>query len=256
MANKYERPFLKQVIVRIDCIAPFREHNKPLPKKLTGPILKLFPILEQKVFTIHELEIKLGETPVTKQAQGTDWYFYGKEREKHVCIGVGHMYIAYDRYDSFDSLKGEFLRTAEVLLDTYKEIQVNRLGLRYINNIELNSNDVFEWSVYLNKNLLSIFSMLEPRDKSIICRAFHNLTMNYGEFTLKFQYGMHNPDYPAPIRKKLFTLDLDAFSHGPQSVDEIRENLDRFHEKIEDLFENCISDELRTTMGVNKIGKR
>ena len=244
-----------KVIVRIDCTAPFREPNKPLPKKLTGPILKLFPILEQKVITMHGLEFKLGETPVTKREQVAEWYFYGKEREKHVCIGVGYMYGSYERYDSFDSLKDDFYRTVGALLDTYKEIQINRIGLRYINNIELNSKDIFNWSLYLNKNLLSIFNVPELNDRSIICRAFHNLTMNYGDFTLKFQYGMHNPDFPAPIRRKLFTLDLDAFSQGPQSVDGIMVNLDRFHEKIGALFENCISDKLRARMGVEKIGK-
>ena len=65
---------------------------------------------------------------------------------------------------------------------------------------------------------------------------------------LKIQYGMNNPDYPALIRSKEFILDYDAFYEGSQDKESIIENLERFHSKIEDMFEKSITDELRKVM--------
>ncbi len=59
---------------------------------------------------------------------------------------------------------------------------------------------------------------------------------------------MHNPDYPANIVKKIFILDYDAYCEGAQEKNEILKNLDKFHLKIQQLFEYCIQDELRKVM--------
>jgi uncharacterized protein (TIGR04255 family) len=65
---------------------------------------------------------------------------------------------------------------------------------------------------------------------------------------LKLQYGNHNPDFPAPIKKPVFTLDIDGVANGSQDKTELLQNLDSIHARIQDLFERSITDTLRGTM--------
>jgi uncharacterized protein (TIGR04255 family) len=68
---------------------------------------------------------------------------------------------------------------------------------------------------------------------------------------MRFQYGMHNPDYPAPIKKKIFILDYDAYCNGILTKNDIFKYLPIFHEEVQKLFENSISDKLRIRMKLN-----
>ncbi len=98
----------------------------------------------------------------------------------------------------------------------------------------------------MNNKLLSIFNVAD--DKTKIARAFNNLTLNYDNFKLRFQYGMWNSDFPATIRKKVFILDYDAYDESLWSKDEIIKFLPIFHDKIEQLFEMSIKQALRDKM--------
>lgn len=132
------------------------------------------------------------------------------------------------------------------MFEAFSDLQVKRLGLRYINSVEAPGPNKFSWNAYLNRNLLSIFNI--PVDKAKIARAFHNLELNLGDLTLRFQYGIHNPDYPAPIRKRVFILDYDAYTTGFLAKEEIHQTLPVLHDEIEQLSEKSITDKLRGIM--------
>jgi uncharacterized protein (TIGR04255 family) len=112
-----------------------------------------------------------------------------------------------------------------------------------VNKVELKETHPTEWGKYLNENLLGIFKLAD--DAKTIARAFHILDFNYGDSNLRFQYGMPNADYPAPIRRKSFVLDFDAYCTLVLSQEEIGTYLDRFHDKIKVAFEQVITDDLR-----------
>ncbi len=65
---------------------------------------------------------------------------------------------------------------------------------------------------------------------------------------------MYNPDYPAPIKKKRFTLDLDAYYQGFHDKDEIQKNLDKYHDKIQELFELSITEKFRNILNEEQSG--
>ena len=70
------------------------------------------------------------------------------------------------------------------------------------------------------------------------------------EQRMRFQYGMPNPDYPAPIKKKHFILDFDAYAEMLIDISELGDTLDTFHDRINSAFEQVIKDGLRKKMGV------
>ncbi|MCK5723742.1 MAG: TIGR04255 family protein, partial [Gammaproteobacteria bacterium] len=142
--------------------------------------------------------------------------------------------------------KEDFLSVVEALFKSYPKIQVKRLVLRYVDNIDIPNESPTEWDKYLKPELNTIFALAGNRET--ISRAFHVLEFNYGEDFLRFQFGMFNPDYPAPIKKKIYTLDFDMYVTKILNKTDIEETLDRFHEKVSEFFEEVITDELRKIM--------
>ena len=127
------------------------------------------------------------------------------------------------------------------------DFSVKRFGLRFINQIELDKPNPFSWEEYINQDLLAAFNIAE--DKTKISRIFSNIIQNYdGDMLLNFQYGMHNPDYPSRIKKKIFILDFDAFIQGVMEKDFVQAEFDSAHSRIETLFEMSITPRLRELM--------
>lgn len=249
MVAKYKKNYLKQVIVRTDFLNPIHSLNEGLPNEISSVIKDFFPIAEPREVLALDFQIS-PEVSDKKQTKLMEWNFHGKERDKRLSISEKNMYISFNSYKSFEDLTTIFIKIVDSLFNTFKEMQITRLGLRYTNSINITDTDVFGWKSYLNKDLLSAFNI--PDDKTKIARIFHTLELNYGNFNLRFQYGMPNPDFPSPIKKKIFILDYDAYYEGFLKKEEIIENLPIFHSEIQKFFEKSITEKLRKKMNDEK----
>ncbi len=247
MGKKYKKNYLKSVIARVDFAAPVEKIGKSVPHGLREKILPSFPIPQSAKSISKELRVSAKKTEEIR-TETTQWHFYGKKREKSLCIAPEFFFVEYTEYDSFEVLKGDFLRAVHAVYDAFPDVQAKRFGLRYQNEISLDEGKPMEWGDYLESNLLSALSI--PKEQQFISRAFHNLFLTFEDMMMGFRYGMHNPDFPATIRKKVFILDYDAYYDAPQYKEDIERNLETFHEKIENLFETNIKDGLREKMGV------
>lgn len=246
--KSYRKPCLSQVIAKIDFAMPVLAMANGLTRDLTNKAMVHFPIKEPKTMFSQEFQFsaKNGKTK-DQRSEFTEWNFFGKDREKRLSVCQSWVYVQYKSYVSFSGLKADFLGVVEQIPASYEDAQVSRLGLRYINEVNIQDEDnYFEWEPYFNSNMLCIFAM--PNEQERISRAFHNLEMDYADFRLRYQYGMHNPDYPSAIRSKVFVLDFDAFSEGLQEFHEIGSQLDDYHAAIQRLFEHSITDQLRQKM--------
>jgi len=136
------------------------------------------------------------------------------------------------------------------LIENYVELNIIRIGLRYIDEIEIKQDqEIFDWKEYLNTKLFSALSIPAKKDSKFISRAFSNLEFNFGDHNLILKYGMFNPDYPSPIKKKAFILDSDAFKRDNIQDNEVYTVLDELHNRISNLFESkLIKDGLREIM--------
>ena len=248
MPRKYRRPFLKEVIARLDFGAPVRQPDARLPRELHSKVLSRFPMFEppQQMFS-RELVISPTDTAKDEKHKWTNWIFYDAERTKQALFAPEWFHVAYSRYDSYQTLYDDVVELTTALFAAYPELSVTRFGLRYINHLRMEGeDDPLDWDRYINPVLLKRMEVDENGDR--LCRVFHNLALRSDGYILVFQYGMHNPDFPAPIRKKLFVLDYDAYSLSPLELREITQNLSKFHAKIESLFERSITDDLRAKM--------
>lgn len=249
MRKRYKKPFLNKVIARVDFASPVETLLKKVPPRVNVFLLPAFPILEPRKAIAAKLMIG-GEQLKEQQQESlqTHWFYHGKYKKKRAVIAPEYFLVEYDAYSSFEELKSHFLPILEELFKSIEQLQVKRFGLRYIDRIAFDDSNVFEWSDYLHESLLAAF--LIPHEDKQIVRAFNNFTVSDEDMILQFQYGMHNPDFPAPIKKKLFILDFDAYTEGLLELDDIKAKLEKFHEAIGNLFEQVITDGLREKMGV------
>jgi len=250
VAKKYKKTFLKQVLVRVDFQKPLGNYEKGLKTKVEKTIEKTFP-------TRVEHKVKQNIVTVSPTNQSTVstvdqilWTYYAKNKKKHARIEPTDFYIQYDKYYSFEQLKKDFKLVLDALVKHYGELDITRLGLRYIDEIEMKQEkDIFDWKKYLNSKLFSALTIPVKKDRDFISRAFSNLEFNYGDHNLILKYGMFNPDYPSPIKKKVFILDSDAYKRDNISDNDVCVVLGQLHKRISNLFEKILIKEgLREVM--------
>jgi uncharacterized protein (TIGR04255 family) len=192
-------------------------------------------------------ELQISPTQVSSQnTPFTQWHFHGRERDKTLVVLPASVFAVYNKYETFEKVQDEFIGVLKNFFSVFRDAQPSRLGLRYINKIHFPQGDPLDWSAYITKQMLVLLDF--PKDKKSLTRLFHNLEMDYGEFNVRYQFGLHNPDYPAKIKQRVFLLDLDAYHQGPIELGEIEASLKQYHDSIQELFEMSITPELRQKM--------
>ncbi|MBU0508563.1 TIGR04255 family protein [bacterium] len=250
----YDKNYLKEVLVRVDFSGPIEGIEKKLSPSFEKQALQRFQIAEPQAFVVSGLQVSGGETKSLEMravgAQGTDWYFHDKNHEKTLSVQQTCFWIRYTKYGKFETLKGDFEYILSHFCENYKGVLLTRTGIRYINFISIPGKGPFDWKDLVNPKMLHIFDVAPGTE--LISRALHILELNYGDQNLRFQYGMNNPDFPAPIRQNHFILDLDAYVQGPQEPGEALSNIAKGHGRIQCIFEDSITSKLREQMYVAK----
>lgn len=244
----YEKPHLKEVIVRVDFSAPIEDLGRKLPPKVKEAAIKAFPISEPKKIKAQELQFGKGGLKHV-ESELTEWDFYGRDREKRLAIHPMFLFVTYSAYSTFEVLKADLTSVLTPLCQSFAGMSASRVGLRYVNSIE-KAAEPFVWDAYIDASLLGLLTRFA--DAAHVNRIFHIVEFRYDDVGVKFQFGLANPDFPAHIRKPLFVLDLDGYSQGSQDLQEILTNVDRAHERIQDQFERSITDEFRQVMRVRQ----
>jgi len=238
----YKRNYLTQVIARVDFFSPLDSIAKRLPDSIITKVKKIFPIVESKKVISKEFQISTTDQKLIKH-ESMQWNFNGEDREKKLVITSDFAFIVYSKFESYQQLREEFDVICGILFNSFEELGSKRLGLRFINNIRLHEADPLDWNDYINKDMLSMIKFNEHQ--KYLNRLMTNIEYRFKENLLSYHFGIHNPDYPARIKQKLFVLDLDAYSNEYFSLQGIVPKLDILHDKIQEMFEYSITQKFR-----------
>jgi len=164
-----------------------------------------------------------------------------------LAIGTNFLFIEESRYDGYETLCGSLLPVLDELFGLPGEPTIRRLGLRYQNLIPAPGKNPLDWNGYINSSLLTAISRASASGTGL-CKAMTSVEFNDGSARFIFQYGIPNQDYPAPIRRKEFALDLDSFVSGIVERSQAHDTLDRLHSRIVTTFEGAVLDKVRKAM--------
>lgn len=254
----YKMDYLTDVILRLDFSVNHDDIKTELKTDIQSVIVNYFPIPEKRSVELQQV-ISSANDPdkkelTIKSEKVIEWHYFGKNREKELVITSNYIYILIKKYQSFEILKKQFFDIVAALAKVYNDIKFNRIGLRYIDQIDLINDRTSRknwhtyWSKYINSSLTSGLAFLDNDEK--MSRYLNSIEMNYGDFMLHFQYGISNPDYPASNKKQIFILDTDVYSIGLYSISDVTTVIGQYHEVAKDWFERSIKDNLREKMGI------
>lgn len=247
----YKKSFLKEVVARIDFASPVSQLEKGVPNKLVNTIVKNFPIVEPAEIIMQELaldglSVKHGQTTKSQQ-----WNYYSKDRGQQLTLSPQAVFVSYKTYHHYEETKEQFGAAIDALDKAFPETKASRFGLRYINQIDLQLDDPTEWGIYVNPQLLCSRAFFGAEDT--IARLITIAEIKYDDIALRFQYGMPNPDHPAPVKRPLFVLDLDASVSQAHDLGEAMIYMDEAHGRIQAVFERSITDLLREKMDARPV---
>ena len=238
MGRKYKNPPV------VEAVCEFRL-SQDTPWDLTIPGLFYervkddFPHREQRVISDVELTREphgLHQRTVTSERI----LLFSKDRKRIIQLGPRLLVInVLKPYPTWQGFKPIIEKSWNHLLEIVEVRGVDRIGLRYINQIDPPSDTIeleeyFEFYPHIGKRLPQTlasfivgaeFSYDEERDKCKVQLA------------------------PAIVHreKSALILDIDYFLARPQSIDisMVMDWIEKAHSRVEEIFEGCITDKLR-----------
>jgi len=241
----YNRNFLTDVIFRLDFTVP-SDYNKENLKEFQQSMKNIFPILQEMKGVVIGHKVKEGNLESERGEDFVKWNLFNRKKTRLVSLEPDNISLEFKEYENFDEFLEVITQAIEKIYSLFPSISSTRLGLRYINHIKLDNEDIFNWENFINESLLSPIKFVE--DKNIICRHINSIELNKESYRIKFQSGMPNSVYPNKIVRKEFILDYDCFTFENMNKEEIITKVREFHECIKDMFEKSIKEELRTIM--------
>ncbi|NQU43666.1 TIGR04255 family protein [bacterium] len=240
----YKNNPLKEVIARIDFVSPVSAIDEKLADEVSRAAMESFPISEPRLQVQDEFRLFTpAEAPQHSREKFLSWNFFGEGRTKRFTLTRDHLFVVHNQYSRYEDLKGGFLSVCEAFFRQYREAVPKRLGLRYLNELTMGKESPLQWSKYVARDLLGLLKYdiadSEPT------RISQTNVVAFEDFKMRFSFGIMNPDFPAPIRKRQFVLDYDAYFLGSFSTQEIEPKLAVFHDRIQRTFEDSITDKTR-----------
>lgn len=243
---RYKTNYLSKVIVRLD-FNPILVLQKETPADFQDKIRSILPYFEEQNVIQHttrfQSDVREDETRPIK-----NWIFNDRETRERYKIILNYQFFTIEDYD-YTTLE-DFLEVIELVENSfytsYENVVYSRLGLRYINEINLPKGNPFQWDGFISPSLFAGIKAIEPKDT--ISRAMSQIVFTKETHSIVFNYGMFNSEFPSPIARKEFILDYDA-STKEISRDKLKESVQLFNEDIVEMFESHIGDSLRDKMG-------
>jgi len=247
MENKrYGKNFLSNVVFKLD-FPTLSDYGSEKIGEFQKLIKKDFKMLQEHKGKIYEHKFEGIEQIEAKTTEIQKWMFFNETKTRVVSFEFNNIIVEFKEYSSFEDFLKIIDMVTKSLFELFPSIVSTRLGLRYINQINLEEKHPFKWDNLLNKSLLDSMNFIS--DKEDMSRHITSIELNKEDYRLRFQYGIANSLYPSPIIRKEFVLDYDCFTfESLESPEEITRKVKEFNKVISDMFEKSIEDGLREIM--------
>jgi len=246
MSKKYKNPPILEVVCEFRFTLD-TEWDITVPGLLYEKIKNDFPFKERR--SVQEIEFTHEGQQLKQEVKSDERaVFLNKNRNKLIQVGNHLLTInCLKPYSSWQNFKPKIEQALQNLSEIVEIKGIQRIGLRYINKIEIPYEQIdienyFEFRPYLGTNLPqktveflvgTTFPFEKDRDS---CRLILKNAV---------------PDNP---KQSAFILDIDYFLSQQRSIkpDEGLEWVETAHNHVESVFEGCLTDKLRKLFGEEK----
>ena len=250
----YRNSFLNQVIVRIDFVQ-FIQTNMVFDESIEKEILKIFPRRgKDQIIRFNSINVVFDQKnkglPNTNGEimEGIQREYFTNDARNKLILSNKFIVFEINKYSCFEEHKQWF----QLILFAFfqkNRVSANRTGIRYINIFDT-SRIKLQKKYFASEIASSLHVRINEKQKPCLIRSMHMDEYRVDGMSMNFRYGMFNPEYPNPLKRNDFALDIDFFSNDIiDSADEILQVIDKGHCEIQALFEQSITDSLRGEMG-------
>ncbi|MBU4225210.1 MAG: TIGR04255 family protein [Chloroflexi bacterium] len=239
MAKKYANPPLIEAVCEFR-LTPDTAWDLTIPGLMYEKVEKEFPNKEQRL--IQEVEIIQSPQGMQQQTRTVERVLF-LTRDRKIFIQAGPHLLAVNclkPYPTWNGFKPRIENAFRSLTEIVDIKGLQRIGLRYINHIEIparsiNLEEYFEFRPFLGQNLPQNIANF------IVGCVWH---FSNGRDSCRVQITNALPEKPD---NTAFLLDLDYFLAQPKavSVNQALEWVEEAHQKVEEIFEGCITEPVR-----------
>jgi uncharacterized protein (TIGR04255 family) len=239
MARKYRKPPIVEAVCEFR-FQPGRAWDRAFPNQIYDKLKADFP--KNRTVQSFQASLNFALKEMKQQINLSDALQVLREDEKAV-VTIDVDRLAISQLKPYTTWK-EYLPLINQALSVYQEIVqpkgLHRLGIRYINLIEINSALV-QLENYLNFYPALQWDLTDDYEAFVIGMQF---PFDENRDCLKMQ--LSNGDSVDP-EMSAFVLDLDYFTNqsGIIGFEGVPDWLENAHLRVEAAFEGCIKDSLR-----------
>jgi uncharacterized protein (TIGR04255 family) len=238
-----KRQYINPPVIEAVCefrFSPDTRWDLTIPGLVYEKIQDQFPNKEQHV--VSEIEINQEAKGIKQQVRTSERiWFLTEERKLFMQIGAHFLAInCLTPYPTWDVFKPQIERAYETVRNLISVQGLERIGLRYINRLDIASprvdlEEYFDFWPHLGKGLPQTM-------QSFVTGCV--LLYHDGRDACKLQFTSAVPELP---ETNAFLLDVDYFTAQPRRVspEDALGWVENAHQNAETVFEGCITDKLR-----------
>ncbi|BCA55333.1 hypothetical protein W02_24730 [Nitrospira sp. KM1] len=182
-------------------------------------------------------EIELIEGSLAKL-----YTFWNVEGTRSIRIGEDRLIILFTKYETFELFQAEALQLTKEVCNLFEITHCQRVGLRYVNNIEVPR----EGLTYKITNFINPFFDIKRATQTGPMKFSLEVTMKKPGclITLRTAFSGKPPDQPGAV----YLLDLDAYVLSDCPLEDLRKTSAELHHQIQLEFLSHITAEYKKVM--------
>ncbi|MCR4433926.1 MAG: TIGR04255 family protein [Caldiserica bacterium] len=247
MSRKYKKPPVVEALCEFQFI-PNQQWDLTVPGLIYRKVKDEFPNKQQQIgVSVQFKPTEKGLEHTVESAPPRIQFF---RKDKTALIQVAQDLLVVNQlkpYPTWNAFKPVILKCFNIYKEIANPKAFKRIGLRYINIIEFDNKrikleDYFRYYPYVPNDL-------PPVQDSFIVRT--EFPYEEGKERVILSLATVIPSKPNVLS---ILLDIDYVMATPELVplDKVSEWLEKAHERVENVFEACITDKAREIFGEEK----
>lgn len=171
--------------------------------------------------------------------------FTNPAAESVIKVSEGNFVVASTKYTTYESFKAEALGRTNDFCRTFDLRSFHRVGLRYINHIQLPSSEPLS----LLERYVNVPLRFDRLDKRAITQLLSEFCMRFESHQMTVRGALLQ--IPSPVNTYVYVLDLDCYSEARvegSTEASLEAKVDAFHHAIQIQFLQHITEEYKRVM--------